>query len=124
MPDSVCAAAHLDLFSFLRAIPDGRMRRGIRIPPGLVPAAGGGALHGDLRLDDRTDPRWRSGSQSARLRCQDAAGLDQAHGRGGSAFIAQVMLYSAAMGVAIGQVCYAARQNHQRIVLKKLRSCF
>ena len=51
-------------------------------------------------------------------------GLDQAHGRGGSAFIAQVMLYSAAMGVAIGQVCYAARQNHQWIVLKKLRSCF
>lgn len=32
MPDSVCAAAHLDLFGFLRGIPDGRMRRGIRIP--------------------------------------------------------------------------------------------
>ena len=32
MSDSVCVAADLDLISFLRAIPDGRMRRGIRIP--------------------------------------------------------------------------------------------
>lgn len=79
-------------------------------------------MHGDLRLDDRADPAWCSGSRSARLRCQDAAGLDQAHGRGGLGFIAQVMLYSAAMGVATSQLCYATRQNWQRIVLKKLRS--
>jgi hypothetical protein len=38
---------------------------------------------------------------------------------GGSAFIAQVTLYSAALGVAISQVCYATGENHERAVLKK-----
>lgn len=32
MPQSVSAATDLDLISFLKAIPDTRMRRGIRIP--------------------------------------------------------------------------------------------
>jgi hypothetical protein len=31
---------------------------------------------------------------------------------GGSAFIAQVSLYSAALGVAISQACYATAENH------------
>ena len=39
---------------------------------------------------------------------------------GGSAFIAQVTLYSAALGVAISQACYATGENHERAVLKKL----
>jgi hypothetical protein len=39
---------------------------------------------------------------------------------GGSAFIAQVTLYSAALGVAIAQACYATGANHERAVLKKL----
>jgi hypothetical protein len=39
---------------------------------------------------------------------------------GGSAFIAQVTLYSAALGVAISQACYASGENHERAVLKKL----
>ena len=39
---------------------------------------------------------------------------------GGSAFIAQVTLYSAALGVAISQACYATSVNHERAVLKKL----
>jgi len=30
--ESVCVATDLDLISFLLAIPDARMRRGIRIP--------------------------------------------------------------------------------------------
>jgi hypothetical protein len=38
----------------------------------------------------------------------------------GSAFIAQVTLYSAALGVAIAQACYATGENHERAVLKKL----
>ena len=32
MPQSVSAATDLDLISFLKTIPDTRMRRGIRIP--------------------------------------------------------------------------------------------
>ena len=39
---------------------------------------------------------------------------------GGSAFIAQVTLYSAALGVAIAQGCYATGQDHERSVLKQL----
>lgn len=41
-------------------------------------------------------------------------------GGGGSAFIAQVTLYSAALGVAIAQTCYATDENHERAVLQKL----
>lgn len=37
---------------------------------------------------------------------------------GGSAFIAQVTLNSAALSVAISQACYAiAYENHERVVL-------
>ena len=39
---------------------------------------------------------------------------------GGSAFNAQVSLYSAAQGVEISQACYATGENHERAVLKKL----
>ncbi len=39
---------------------------------------------------------------------------------GGSAFIARVTLYSAALGVAISQACYATGENHERAVLKML----
>jgi hypothetical protein len=39
---------------------------------------------------------------------------------GGSAFIAQVSLYSAALGVAIAQACYATGENHERAVLRQL----
>ena len=39
---------------------------------------------------------------------------------GGSAFIAQVTLYSADLGVAISQACYATGENHERAVLKTL----
>ncbi|QNI65300.1 putative iSMca6/ transposase/ OrfA [Synechococcus sp. A15-44] len=37
-----------------------------------------------------------------------------------SAFIAQVTLYSAALGVAISQACYATGENHERAVLRQL----
>jgi hypothetical protein len=39
---------------------------------------------------------------------------------GGSAFIAQVTLYSAALGVAISQACYAAGETHEWAVLQQL----
>ena len=39
---------------------------------------------------------------------------------GGFAFIAQTTLYSAALGVAISQACYATGENHERAVLKQL----
>jgi hypothetical protein len=40
--------------------------------------------------------------------------------RGGLAFIAQVTLYSAALGVAISQTCYAKGENYERAVLRQL----
>ncbi len=39
---------------------------------------------------------------------------------GGSAFIGQVTLYSAVLGVAISQACYATGANHERAVLRQL----
>jgi hypothetical protein len=39
---------------------------------------------------------------------------------GGSAFIAQLTLYSEALGVAIAQACYATGDNHERAVVQKL----
>ena len=39
---------------------------------------------------------------------------------GGSAFIAQVTLYSTAQGVAISQACYATSENHEGAVLRQL----
>ena len=39
---------------------------------------------------------------------------------GGSAFIAQVTLYSAALSVAISQACYATGENHKRADLEQL----
>jgi hypothetical protein len=39
---------------------------------------------------------------------------------GDSAFIAQVTLYSAALGVAISQVCYATGETHERAMLRQL----
>ncbi len=38
---------------------------------------------------------------------------------GGSAYIAQVTLYSAALGVAISQACYVTGENHKRAVLRQ-----
>jgi hypothetical protein len=37
-----------------------------------------------------------------------------------SAFIAQVTLYSAALGLAIAQACYPTGEDHERAVLQKL----
>jgi hypothetical protein len=39
---------------------------------------------------------------------------------GGSAFIAQVTLYSAALGVAISQACYPTSENPERAVQRQL----
>jgi hypothetical protein len=47
-------------------------------------------------------------------------GSIEATSGGGSAFIAQVMLYWTALGVAIAQACYATGENHERAFLQKL----
>ncbi len=39
---------------------------------------------------------------------------------GGCAFIAQVTLHSAALGLAISQACYATGDNHEWAVLRQL----
>jgi hypothetical protein len=59
---------------------------------------------------------------------QDAARLARAHARrlfrvwppADCVYISQVMLYSAALGVAISQACYATGENHERAVLRQL----
>jgi len=169
----------LDLISFLKAIPDSRMRRGIRIPAWyLLLVAVLGILSGCESLRDLERYSFGKGFAFAwrhhavlgeqlglalRRPPSDsafryfflqvdvvalcaairdwtiaqipggAADLDQlvCDGKtlrgsieptpgGGSAFIAQVTLYSAALGVAISQACYATGENHERAVLKKL----
>jgi DDE_Tnp_1-associated len=171
VPESVSAASDLDLISFLKAIPDVRMRRGIRIPAWyLLLVAVLGILSGceSLRDLERFARRHhavlgeqlglalrRPPSDSAfryfflqvnvaglcaairdwtiaqvpggaedidQLVCDGKTlrGSIEPTAGGGSAFIAQVTLYSAALGVAISQACYATGENHERAVLKKL----
>jgi len=159
--DSASAAIDLDLISYLRSIPDARMRRGVRFPAWyLLLVAVLGILSGcqSLRDLERFAVRHHSALAEAfglELRrppsdssfryffhqvdvaalCAairdwtiaqipgGAADLDQlvCDGKtlrgsieltagGGSAFIAQATLFSAALGVAISQACYATRQ--------------
>ncbi len=171
MPETAAAATDLDLISYLKAIPDARMRRGVRFPAWyllLVAVLGILSRCQSLRdlerfarrhhvvltealgLDLRRPPSDSSfryfflqvdvAELCAAIRDLTiaqipggAADLDQlvCDGKtlrgsieptsgGGSAFIAQVTLYSAALGVAIAQACYATGENHERAVLKKL----
>lgn len=171
MPESATAATHLDLISYLKAIPDQRMRRGVRFPAWyLLLVAVLGILSGGQSLRDLE--RFATRHHSV---LNEALGLElrrppsdssfryfflqvdvvaicgairdwtiaQIHGGaadleqlvcdgktlrgsieptagGGSAFIAQVTLYSAALGVAISQACYATGENHERAVLRQL----
>ena len=162
---------HLDLISYLRSIPDARMRRGVRFPAWyLLLVAVLGILSGCQSLRDlerfairhhavltealgvelRRPPsdssfRYFFHQVDVAALCAairdwtiaqipgGAADLDQlvCDGKtlrgsieptagGGSAFIAQVTLYSAALGVAISQACYATGENHERAVLRQL----
>ena len=62
------------------------------------------------------------------MRRQVAAGLNCAYGRWrirlwppvDSVYIAEITHYSAALGVAISQACYATGENHERAVLRQL----
>ena len=171
MLETALPATDLDQISFLKAIPDARMWRGIRIPAWyllLVAVLGilsrcqslrdlerfairhHGVLTEALGIELRRPPSDSAFRYFFRLvdvaalcaAIRDwtiaqipggAADLDQLvyNGKtlrgsieptagGGSAFIAQVTLYSAALGVAISQACYATGDNHERAVVKKL----
>lgn len=167
MPETISAATDLDLISYFKAIPDPRMRRGVRIPSWyllLVAVLGilsrcqslrdlerfAERLHGVLSEALGIELRRYSSDSAFRYFFQqvdvaairdwtlaqipvDATDLDQlvCDGKtlrgsieptpgGGSAFIAQVTLYSAALGVAISQACYATGENHERAVLRQL----
>lgn len=158
MHKSASAATDLDLISYLRSIPDARMRRGVRFPAWyLLLVAVLGILSGCQSLRDLerfairhhavltealgVELRRPPSDSSFRYFFQQvdvpalcgAADLDQlvCDGKtlrgsieptagGGSAFIAQVTLYSAALGVAISQACYATGKNHERAVLRQL----
>ena len=171
MPESASAVTDLDLISYLRSIPDARMRRGVRFPTWyLLLLAVLGILSGCQSLRDLerfairhhrvqtealglalrrppSDSSFRYFFQQVDVAALctairdwtiaqipgGAADLDQlvCDGKtlrgsieptagGGSAFIAQVTLYSAALGVAISQACYATGENHERAVLRQL----
>jgi hypothetical protein len=171
MLESVSAETDLDLISYLRSIPDARMRRGVRIPAWyllLVEVLGilskceslrdlerfarrhHAVLNETLGLELKRPPsdsafRYFFLQVAVAAVCAairdwtiaqipgGAADLDQrvCDGKtlrgsieptsgGGSAFIAQVTLYSAALGVAIAQACYATGDNHERAVLQRL----
>ncbi|MCT0214881.1 ISAs1 family transposase [Synechococcus sp. CS-1330] len=171
MLESVSAATDLDLISYLKAIPDARMRRGVRIPAWyllLVAVLGilsrcqslrdlerfairhHSVLTASLGIELRRPPsdsafRYFFQHVDVAALCTairdwtiaqipgGAADLEQliCDGKtlrgsieptagGGSAFIAQVTLYSAALGVAISQACYATGENHERAVLRQL----
>ncbi len=171
MLKSASDAIDLDLISYLKAIPDARLRRGVRFPAWyllLVAILGilsgcqslrdlerfairhHSALTEALGLELRRPPSDSSfryffrqvdvASLCAAIRDWTiaqipggASDLDQlvCDGKtlrgsieptagGGSAFIAQVTLYSAALGVAISQTCYATGENHERAVLRQL----
>jgi hypothetical protein len=171
VPDTAAAATDLDLISYLQAIPDARMRRGVRIPAWyllLVAVLGvlsgcqslrdlerfarrhHGALTKSLGLELRRPPSdsafryfflqvdvadlcaairdWTiaqipgGATELDQLICDDKTlrGSIESTKGGGSAFIAQVTLYSAALAVAISQACFATGENHERAVLKQL----
>lgn len=168
---AVSALSNLDLISFLRAIPDPRMRRGVRIPSWyLLLVAILGILsqcqslrdlerfaarhhstlteslgiqlrrnpsdstfryffqHVDLSalcaaIRDWTIAQIPGGTESLEsLVCDGKTlrGSIESTANGGSAFIAQVTLYSPALGVAINQGFYATGENQERGVLKQL----
>lgn len=168
---AVSALSNLDLISFLRAIPDPRMRRGVRIPSWyllLVAILGILSQCQSLRDLERfaarhhsilteslgiqlrrnpSDSAFRYFFQQVDLSALCAAirdwtiaqipggteGLEslvcdgktlrgsiESTANGGSAFIAQVTLYSPALGVAINQGFYATAENHERAVFKQL----
>ena len=165
------APTDLDLISFLRAIPDTRMRRGIRIPScclllvsvlGILSSCQSPrvlerfanrhhtALTSALGIELKRSPSdtafryfllqmdvtalcaairdWTiaqipDGAEALdQLVCDGKAmrGSVERTPSGGSAFFAHETLYSAALGVAISQACYATGENDERAVLKKL----
>jgi hypothetical protein len=169
--ESASAATDLDLITYLKAIPDARMRRGVRIPAWyLLLVAVLGILsrcqslrdlerfairHHDVLTDalglelrrppsdsafryffqqvdvaalcaairDWTMAQIPGGANDlAQLICDGKTlrGSIEPTAGGGSAFIAQVTLYSATLGVAISQACYATGENHERAVLRQL----
>ena len=174
MPKTLSAAAHEapgDLITFLRSIPDGRMRRGIRYPQWfLLLVAILGILSGcessrDLeRFADRhreefnrvlglnfqrspTDATFLYLFNKAHLQefgqvlqgwmlsqiPGGAEGLDQlvcdgktlrgsaVEGKDGKhQFVAQVTVYSRALGVALAQMAYDTGESHERAALREL----
>jgi hypothetical protein len=169
--ESQAAATDLDLISYLRAIPDARMRRGVRFPAWyLLLVAVLGILSGCQSLRDLerfairhhsvltealglelrrppSDSAFRyffrqvdtaalcaairdwtiaqipgGATDLDQLVCDGKTlrGSNEPTAAGGSTFIAQVTLYSAALGVAISQACYATSENHERAVLRQL----
>jgi hypothetical protein len=173
LPEPSPANLSADLISFLQAIPEGRMRRGVRFPQWFLLLVAvlwilsgcqslrdlerlairhHAALIQALGLELRRPPtestvRYLFLQADVAEICRQlqdwmlaqipdgAAGLDQlvcdgktlrgssvATKVGGGAFIAQVTLYSKALGAAIAQATYDTRENHERAVLRELLS--
>lgn len=87
--------------------------------PLLLPA-GGRAGTGAAIRDWTIAQIPGSAADFDRLICEGKTlrGLIEPTTAGGSALIAQMTLYSAALGVAISQACYTTGKNHARAVLR------
>jgi len=125
VPESISATSVLDLITYLKAISDAHMRGGVRIPPlvtsSLLPRGGRGSPR--TAICDWVIAQIPGGvSDLDQLVCDGNTlrGSMESTAGGGSAFIAQVTIYSAALGVAISQTCYATGENHERAVLRQL----
>ncbi|WP_411871025.1 transposase family protein [Vulcanococcus limneticus] len=122
MPKSVSSATDLDLISYLKAVPDARMRRGVRIPAWyLLLVAVLGILSKCERLRDLEHFARRHHSVLT-----EGLGLDLRRPPSDSAFryfFLQVDVAAVCAAIrdwTMAQACYATGENHERAVLKKL----
>jgi len=115
--ESASAATDLDLISYLRSIPDARMRRGVRFPAWyLLLVAVLGILSGCQSFRDLERSAIRHHAVLT-----EALGIGLRRPPSDSSF--RYFFYQvdvAALGVAISQACYATGENHERAVLRQL----
>lgn len=122
MLQSVSAATDLDLISYLKAIPDARMRRGVRIPAWYLLLV---AVLGILsKCESLRDLERFARRHHAVL--TEALGIELRRPPSDSAFryfFLQVDVAAVCAAIrdwTIAQTCYATGDNHECAVLQKL----
>ncbi len=109
IPQHENTAAATDLISFLKALPDCRMRRGIRFPQWWMLLV---AILAILSQVDPIDSLICDGKTLRRSIAENASGAER--------FIAQVSLYANSLGVAIAQSTNATDEGGEITALRAL----